>query len=155
MIHDLPEEAKYRERLNDREGDTIRTTPAKECIVTLVDRKSRFLVVDSVSSQKVHDAIKEAFYEKGIHPETIVFDNVSGFAKFRELETTLRSSIYFADIHSPWQRALNGCLRFFLPRGMDFRNLEDGYLETVLSLLNNRPRKCLGLKSPHEVFCCT
>ncbi len=38
---------------------------------------------------------------------------------------------------------------------MDFRNLEDGYLETVVSLLNNRPRKCLGLKSPHEVFCCT
>ena len=39
-IHDLPEEAKYRERLNDWEGDTIRTTPAKGCIVTLVDRKA-------------------------------------------------------------------------------------------------------------------
>ena len=107
--------------------------------------------VDSVSSQKVHDAIKEAFNEKRIHPKTIVFDNVSEFAKFRELETTLRTSIYFSDIHSPWQRGsnenINGCLRFFLPRGMDFRNLEDGYLETVVSLLNNRPRKCLGLKS--------
>jgi len=74
----LPEEAKYRERLNDWEGDTIRTTPAKGCIVTLVDRKSRFLAakgVDSVSSQKVHDAIKEVFKEKGIHSKTIVFDN--------------------------------------------------------------------------------
>ena len=161
-IHDLPEEAKYRERLNDWEGDTIRTTPGKGCIVTLVDRKSRFLVakgVDSVSSQKVHDAIKEAFNEKGIHPKTIVFDNGPEFAKFRDLETTLQTSIYFADTHSPWQRGsnenINGCLRFFLPRGMDFRNLEDGYLETVVSLLNNRPRKCLGLKSPYEVFCCT
>ena len=41
----------------------------KGCIVTLVDRKSRFLVakgVDSASAQKVHDAIKEAFNEKGI-----------------------------------------------------------------------------------------
>ena len=56
--------------MNDWEGDTIRTTPAKGCIVTLVDRKIRYLAakgVDSVSSQKVHDAIKEAFYEKGIH----------------------------------------------------------------------------------------
>ena len=45
--------------------------------------------------------------------------------------------------------------RFFLPRGMDFKNLYDGYLENVASLLNNRPRKCLGLKSPIEVYCCT
>ena len=79
--------------------------------------------------------------------------------KNREPETTLRTSIYFADIHSPWQRGpnenINGCLRFFLTRGMDFRNLEDGYLETVVSLLNDRPGKCLGLKSPHEFFCCT
>ena len=76
------------------EGDTIRTTPANGCIVTLVDRKSRFLAakgVDSVSSQKVYDAIKEAFNEKGIHSKTIVFDNASEFAKFRELETTLQT----------------------------------------------------------------
>ena len=161
-IHDLPEEAKYRERLNDWEGDTIRTTPGKGCIVTLLDRKSRFLLaksVDKVSSEKVCNAIREAFNENGIHPKTIVFDNGSEFAKFRELERDLQTSIYFADLHSPWQRGsnenINGCLRFFLPRGMDFRNLDDGYLENAVSLLNNRPRKCLGLKSPHEVYCCT
>lgn len=161
-IHDLPEEAKYRERLNDWEGDTIRTTPGKGCIVTLLDRKSRFLLaksVDKVSSEKVCNAIKEAFNENGIHPKTIVFDNGSEFAKFRELERDLQTSIYFADLHSPWQRGsnenINDCLRFFLPRGMDFRNLDDGYLENVVSFLNNRPRKCLGLKSPHEVYCCT
>jgi IS30 family transposase len=161
-IHDLPEEAKYRERLNDWEGDTIRTTPGKGCIVTLLDRKSRFLLaksVENVSSEKVCNAIKEAFNENGIHPKTIVFDNGSEFAKFRELEKDLQTSIYFADLHSPWQRGsnenINDCLRFFLPRGMDFRNLNDGYLESVVSLLNNRPRKCLGLKSPNEVYCCT
>ena len=161
-IHDLPEEAKYRERLNDWEGDTIRTTPGKGCIVTLLDRKSRFLLaksVDKVSSEKVCNAIREAFNENEIHPKTIVFDNGSEFAKFRELERDLQTSIYFADLHSPWQRGsnenINDCLRFFLPRGMDFRNLDDGYLENVVSLLNNRPRKCLGLKSPHEVYCCT
>lgn len=161
-IHDLPEEAKYRGRFDDWEGDTIRTTPGKGCIVTLLDRKSRFLLaksVDNVSSGKVCNAIKEAFYENGIHPKTIVFDNGSEFAKFRELERDLQTSIYFADLHSPWQRGsnenINDCLRFFLPRGMDFRKLDDGYLESVVSLLNNRPRKCLGLKSPIEVYCCT
>ena len=161
-IHDLPEEAKYRERFDDWEGDTIRTTPGKGCIVTLLDRKSRLLLaksVDNVSSGKVCNAIKDTFNENGIHPKTIVFDNGSEFAKFRELERDLQTSIYFADLHSPWQRGsnenINDCLRFFLPRGMDFRNLDDGYLEAVVSLLNNRPRKCLGLKTPHEVYCCT
>ncbi|WP_261793774.1 IS30 family transposase [Treponema pectinovorum] len=116
-------------------------------------------MVDKVSSQKVHVAIKEAFNEKGIHPKRRVFDNGSESSKFIGLEATLQTSIYFADIHSPWQRGsnenINGCLQFFLPRGMDFRNLEDGYLETVVSLLNNRPKKCLGLKSSYAVFYCT
>lgn len=161
-IHDLPEEAKYRERLNDWEGDTVRTTHGKGCIITFVDRKSRFLLakkVNNVSSTTVGEAIKEMFNSKGIHPKTIVLDNGSEFAKHRELENILDTSIYFADPHSPWQRGtnenINDCLRFFFPRGMDFRILDEKYLETVVSLINNRPRKCLGLKSPYEVFCCT
>ena len=161
-IHDLPEEAKYRERLNDWEGDTIRTTPGKGCIITFVDRKSRFLLAkkaNNVSSDTVGKAIKEMFNSKGIHPKTIVLDNGSEFAKYKELEKTLETSIYFADPHSPWQRGtnenINDCLRFFFPRGMDFRILDEEYLDVVVSLINNRPRKCLDLKSPYEVFCCT
>lgn len=49
-VHDLPEEAKCRGRLNDWEGDTIRTAPGKGCIVTLVDRKSRFLLAKKAGS---------------------------------------------------------------------------------------------------------
>lgn len=161
-IHDLPEEAKHRERLDDWEGDTIRTTPGKGCVVTLLDRKSRYLLarkVGTVASEKVSEAVRQAFEENGIHPKTIVFDNGSEFAKHKDLEDRLQTSVYFADPHCPWQRGsnenINDSLRFFLPRGMDFRNLDDDYLEAVVSLLNNRPRKCLGLKSPIEVYCCT
>lgn len=104
-------------------------------------------------------AIKQAFEEKGIRPETIVFDNGPEFAKYKDLEKDLGVSVYFADPHSPWQRGtnenMNGCLRFFLPRGMDFRKLDSGCLENVVDILNSRPRKCLGLRTPYEVFCCT
>ena len=113
----------------------------------------------SASSGDVFEAIRQAFGTNRIKPKTIVFDNGSEFAKFRELEKKLKTSVYFADPHSPWQRGsnenINDSLRFFLPRGMDFRNLDDDYLEAVVSLLNNRPRKCLGLKTPIEVYCCT
>lgn len=65
-----------------------------------------------------------AFRKKGIQPKTIVFDNGPEFAKYKDLEKELRTSVYFADPHSPWQRGsnenINDSLRFFLPRGMDF-----------------------------------
>ena len=161
-ISDMPRVARNLKRCGDFEGDTIRTTAGKGCIVTLVDRKSRFLVakkVNSMKSEEVEKAIVEAFEEQGIKVKTIVFDNGSEFAKFKEMEKELKCKIYFADPHSPWQRGrnenMNGCLRFFFPRGKDFRQLTDEEVQNVVKLLNHRPKKCLKLKNPAEVFCCT
>ncbi|WP_149553998.1 hypothetical protein [Treponema pectinovorum] len=56
---------------------------------------------------------KEAFNEKGIHPKRRVFDNGSESSKFIELEATLQTSIYFADIHSPWKRGSNAHAAFY------------------------------------------
>ena len=61
-----------------------------------------------------------------------------------------------AEPHKPWQRGTNentnGLLRFFFPKGYDFRSLSQAQLDVVVDLLNDRPRKCLGWKTPREVF---
>jgi len=159
-IHERPIEANKRERCGDWEGDTIRSSPGKGCMVTFVDRKSRKLVAaqsKDMSAKSVYNAILKAF--RGIHPKTITLDNGSEFALFRELEKALDTTIYFADPHSPWQRGsnenTNGLLRFFFPRGFDFRTLSDRKLKKVVQLINSRPKFCLNLLSPDEVFCCT
>ena len=54
---------------------------------------------DSVSSQKVYDAIKEAFNEKGIHSKTIVFDNGSEFLAREPVKNMERSGIFFTINH--------------------------------------------------------
>ncbi|MBR0079348.1 MAG: IS30 family transposase, partial [Synergistaceae bacterium] len=58
--------------------------------------------------------------------------------------------------HAPWERGTNentnGLLRFFFPKGFDFLSLSDDDLQKVVDLLNNRPRKCLGWKTPAQVF---
>lgn len=156
-IHERPEQANSRARVNDWEGDTIRSSPGKGCLVTYVDRKSRKLIAaksNDMSSKSILEATKKAF--KGIQAKTITLDNGSEFARFKDMEKELDTTVYFADPHSPWQRGsnenTNGLLRFFFPRGFDFRKLTDEKLQEVIDLINNRPKLCLDLLSPNEVF---
>ena len=67
--------------------------------------------------------------------------------------------VYFADPYSSWQRGTNentnGLLREFYPKKFDFSNITQNELDIVLNIINNRPRKCLGYKTPAEVFAAT
>jgi len=161
-IHDRPIEIEQRQRLGDLEGDTVYGGIAKGCMVTLVDRKSRLLYA-SLSKSRVCTVIEEAFGKAlgDLKPKSITLDNGSEFANFRQIEKNHNTTIYFADPHSPWQRGsnenINGLIRFFFPKGTDFLNVSDAHLDWVVSLINNRPRKCLGWLSPIEFIslCCT
>lgn len=166
-IHDRPEIVEVRVRLGDWEGDTVLGGVGKGCLVTAVDRTSRLLVAaisKDKSSHSVRKALRKAFKTiKGSVPiETLTLDNGSEFAAFKDIENDLHTTIYFADPHSPWQRGtnenINDILPFFFPKGFDFRKLSDDELLSVVSLINNRPRKCLGFLSPLEFIsakCCT
>jgi IS30 family transposase len=92
---------------------------------------------------------------KGEKIHSITLDNGSEFAAFREIEKDLGVDIYFAAPHSPRQRGsnenTNGLLRFYFPKGADFRAISDERVREVVNLINNRPRKCLGWLSPHRV----
>lgn len=159
-IHERPEAIEKRERCGDWEGDTVCGGQGKGGLLTLVDRKSRFLIailIANFSSETVHAAMLKAL--KKVHPKSITLDNGSEFAKFREFEEQLETIVYFADPHSPWQRGTNEStndqLRFWFPKGFDFRTVTQKDVDRVTAIINRRPRKCLGDRSPHEVFCCT
>ena len=92
----------------------------------------------------------------GLPVKSISLDNGSEFSNFRQIEKTLHTQIYFAEPHKPWQRGTNentnDMIRFFFPKGFDFRTVTDEDVQRVENLINNRPRKCLHWKSPAEVF---
>jgi IS30 family transposase len=159
-IHERPEIIEKRERFGDWEGDTVCGGRGKGGLLTLVDRKSRFLIarlIPNFNSETIRIAMVEAL-EK-YHPQSITLDNGAEFAKFREFEQQLNTTVFFADPHSPWQRGTNEStndqLRFWFPKGFDFRTVSQSDVDRVVALINARPRICLGDKSPHDVFCCT
>ncbi len=163
VIGERPEEANNRERIGDWEGDTVRGAIGKGSLVTLVDRKSRYLVsmiVQDMRAATVSKAIYTLF--EGVPVETLTLDRGSEFAEYRKMEENMGAPIYFADPYSPWQRGsnenVNGLLRFFFPKGTDFNKIAPHQLAHVVELINTRPRKCLGWLSPFEVLkaqCCT
>ena len=166
-IHERPKICEEKTRFGDWEGDTILGAKGKGCIVSLVDRKSKILLAalsPKMSAASIRTAILHAFKNMNfdIPIETLTLDRGSEFAEFRNIETDLNTTIYFADPHSPWQRGLNentnDIIRFFFPKGYDFLSVSDEYLQSVVSLINNRPRKCLNYLSPLEFIskkCCT
>lgn len=157
LIPDWPEEIRNRERIGDWEGDTVYGGVGKGCLVTQVDRKSRYLRLglqlkrDAPSTRKTIVRILQ-----GLPVKSISLDNGSEFAEFHELERDLDTEVYFAEPHKPWQRGTNentnDIVRFFFPKGFDFRTVTDEDVQRVEDYINNRPRKCLGWKTPAEVF---
>lgn len=157
IIPEWPDEIRRRARIGDWEGDTVYGGVGKGLLVTQVDRKSRFLRSGLLAKR---DALltKETIVKllKGLPVKSVSLDNGSEFSEFRALEKELNTEVYFAEPHKPWQRGTNentnDLLRFFFKKGFDFRTITQEDIDIVVDLINNRPRKCLGFKTPAEVF---
>jgi IS30 family transposase len=159
-IANRPEVIEQRLRLGDLEGDTVLGPPGTGGLATLVDRKSRFSIIVKVQSKHadhVHDKIKQRLRELDAERRhSITFDNGSEFARCQRLEKHLGIKLYFADPGCPYQRGTNentnGLIRQYFPNGTDFRDITHHEARQAQNLLNNRPRACLGYKTPAEVF---
>ena len=157
IIPEWPEEIRSRIRIGDWEGDTVYGGVGKGLLVTLVDRKSRHLKMGLLASRTAEGT--RLVIEKllrGLPVKSVSLDNGSEFSEFRKLEEHLHTLVYFAEPHKPWQRGTNentnDIVRFFFPKGFDFRTVTDEDIQFVEDLINNRPRKCLGWKTPAEVL---
>lgn len=155
-----PKIVEKRTRIGDWEGDTIRGGDKKSAVLTHVDRKSGYLIANRLErafAEKVRTTTVTEFSKlpkNKLH--TITYDNGCEFAEHETTEICLKTAIYFAYPYHSWERGTNentnGLLRQFFPKGTDFSKITDFDLQTVVKLINNRPRKRLRYHTPKEVF---
>jgi IS30 family transposase len=88
--------------------------------------------------------------------ETLTYDNGKEFALHLDIDESLQSNGYFTHPYHSWERGLNentnGLIRQFFPKGEELADVTDEEIQRVMDKLNNRPRKCLGFKTPNQVF---
>jgi len=161
LITQRPEDIITRKRFGHWEGDTIQFKGTKEKVVTtLVERKSRMVYLIKNSSKHSHgvmDKIKGKFESLPRKMcKTVTFDQGVEFADYRHLEQQINCKVYYCETHSPWQKGsnenMNGRLRYYLPRETDIAKITQEELNELAAKMNRCPRKCLGFKTPNELF---
>jgi transposase, IS30 family len=88
--------------------------------------------------------------------KTLTLDNGKEFAEHEQLAAEVALRVYFAKPYCAWQRGTNentnGLVRQFFPKGSGLANMPERQFEKVQHLLNTRPRKRLGYRTPLEIL---
>jgi IS30 family transposase len=152
-----PKFIEKRKKIGHWEGDLVVFGSLKSSnVTTVVERKSRLTKLIHNKSKYTEEVIGGIKNKLSQLPQkqvkTITFDRGTEFAGFRKLGI----DSYFCNPHSPWQKGsnenFNGRLRRYLPKKFDHRKLSQNLLDNIEQKMNNQPRKCLGFKTPLEVF---
>lgn len=162
-ISERPKNIDFRVEFGHWEIDTVigKKTSDQDVLLTIIERKSRYykvIKIDSKSCKPVNDALLDFIMEGGSKFrevfKTITSDNGSEFARLSDLESLV--SIYFCHPYSSFERASNerhnGILRQFIPKGISINDFSEDEIMYYVDLINAKPRKILGYKTPEEIF---
>jgi IS30 family transposase len=158
-IEQRPKHVDNRRQCGHWEADLLHPRKSGAAILVAQERTTRFILLGkqpSKHAQAVVERIKRWF--AALPPalrRSLTQDNGPEFSKHRQLNP-LGVKTYFCQPHSPWQKGgienANGRLRRYIPRGTDPQSFSDHDLQALATRLNHTPRKCLGFKTPAELF---
>jgi IS30 family transposase len=162
-IEARPVEADEKQQVGHFEGDTVVGKGHRGAVVILgeprMDKAAKFLLAalcPDRTSRSVNEATVSLFEERAVIPLSFTFDNGKEFSKHQELSEKLNAPCFFANAYASWERGLNehtnGLLRQFFPKKTDFTKVQPQELKQAVELINQRPRKSLDYRTPHEVM---
>lgn len=155
-----PEEINLRQVFGHWEADSIVSSQSKSIFNVLYERISRYTIITKLGNKTAHltqRAIKLRLEEFPDYArESISYDNGTENALHEDVNKYLGAVSYFCEPYHSWEKGgvenTNGLIRRFFPKKTDLAKTREHEIARVQFLLNNRPRKCLGFKTPAEVF---
>jgi len=158
-IRERPAQAEDRAVPGHWEGDLL-VGRRHTRIATLVERKSRFVILVKVASGDTHTVVKALTRRVRRLPKqlrrSLTWDRGNEMTRHKEFSLATDVKVYFCDPHSPWQRGsnenTNGLLRQYFPKGTDLSVYSQAYLDRIALRLNQRPRETLGFSTPADTL---
>ena len=161
-IHKRPSEIEKKEEFGHWEADLMVFSKSRSVLAVFVERKTKqtfsFVNDDKTSAQMklaLHSFIEQAGLQ---NIKTITFDNGLENVCHEEIREEYNYSFdtYFCDPYSSWQKGLventNKLIRQYFPRKMNHKLITQDRIDSVVEILNLRPRKLLDFFSPLSIF---
>lgn len=156
-ISERPASVEDRRQFGHWEVDTVMGTGSKDCILSLVERKTGLVIIGKLPSRTTASVNARAItliQASSSAFRTITADNGTEFHNYAEIEDRTQAIFYFASPYHSWERGTNentnGLIRQYLPKGTSMTALTQAACNEIARQLNTRPRKRHGYKTPLE-----
>lgn len=158
-ISERPPSVETRKYKGHWEIDTVHGRGSNHCIVTLLERKTGFVMIGKLTDKSTASLNKKAIKLIGRDPsgfKTITSDNGTEFHQYIAIEEQCRTRFYFANPYHSWERGsnenVNGLIRQYLPKTKSMAQLTQKQCDHIADQLNCRPRKRYNYKTPEEMY---
>jgi len=165
----IPQRVSIKERpvyINERlefghwEVDTVISRQSSSSLAVALERLSRRLHIAKLKAKSARSLRISLNRRLGIHPthlrKSITYDNGSENVEHVLVNKTLGTQSFFCEPYRSWEKGsvenAISLIRRFLPKKTNFAMITKEQVKQIENLLNNRPRKCLGYKTPNEIF---
>ncbi len=155
-----PEKATNRKEVGHWESDTLESDRSRVVYNVIEERVSRLVKITGLENKKAASTKEAVIKRLASLPKkarkSITYDNGSENYYHQEINSVLKTKSYFCKPYHSWEKGAientNGLIRRFIPKKTDLANFSQEQLDQIEYLLNHRPRKCLGFKTPYQVL---
>ena len=158
-ISERPISVEQRRSIGHWEVDTVVGRKSKDCVATLVERKTGYALIGKLSDRSMFGMsrrLRMLIRRAPSRFKTITSDNGTEFHDYTSVEKTTDVKFYFATPYHSWERGsnenFNGLLRQYLPKRASQASITQKDCDRIAKKLNARPRKRLGYRTPEECF---
>jgi len=159
-ILERPDEISQRQTFGHWESDSVESSCRQRALNVLVERKSRYTQISLLKSKKSKESASNVIRRLSRFPDCVVksitYDNGVENARHQDVNEALNAKSYFCQPYHSWEKGTVeqtiSLIRRYIPKRSNLNDFTGRDIYRIQTLLNHRPRKCLGYKTPYEVF---